>query len=174
MSEEEEETKRKLILFGRDVSEIPCFRNSYLYGISSGIGMGLTYFMFTSKVRMATHVGFGSFLGVTMVYWLYSACTQRICPQDGAARIDDRDSCFHDRPRALLVLGLYSGRAQHRPCIRALDFSPTLLSSNLIHCRYKYSLNKFNMGQLQAAMKKKAMYEGTERAEKIEKNLKDA
>nr|CAD7202231.1 unnamed protein product [Timema douglasi] len=55
MSEEEEETKRKLILFGRDVSEIPCFRNSYLYGISSGIGMGLTYFMFTSKVRMATH-----------------------------------------------------------------------------------------------------------------------
>nr|CAD7402871.1 unnamed protein product [Timema poppensis] len=112
MSEEEEETKRKLILFGRDVSEIPCFRNSYLYGISSGIGMGLTYFMFTSKVRMATHVGFGSFLGITMIYW--------------------------------------------------------------IHCRYKYSLNKFNMGQLQAAMKKKAMYEGTERAERIEKNLKDA
>nr|CAD7263275.1 unnamed protein product [Timema shepardi] len=34
---------------------------------------------------------------------LYSAHTQRICPQHGAARIDDRDSCFHDRSHALLV-----------------------------------------------------------------------
>nr|CAD7408882.1 unnamed protein product [Timema poppensis] len=31
----------------------------------------------------------------------------------------DQNSCFHDRPHALLVLSLYSGRAQHRPCIRA-------------------------------------------------------
>nr|CAD7264826.1 unnamed protein product [Timema shepardi] len=47
---------------------------------------------------------------------LYSARTQRICPQHGAAHIDDRDTCFHDRPHALLVLSLYSGRAQH-PCL---------------------------------------------------------
>nr|CAD7574443.1 unnamed protein product [Timema californicum] len=51
---------------------------------------------------------------------LYSACTQRIFPQHGAARIDDRDSCFHDRPHALIVLSLYSGCAQRRerpyPC----------------------------------------------------------
>nr|CAD7202264.1 unnamed protein product [Timema douglasi] len=45
---------------------------------------------------------------------LYSARTQRIFPQHGAARIDDRDSCFYDRPHALLVLSLYSGRVQHR------------------------------------------------------------
>nr|CAD7198132.1 unnamed protein product [Timema douglasi] len=51
---------------------------------------------------------------------LYSVRTQRICPQHGAARIDDRDSCFHNRPHALLVLSLYSGRAQHCSCIRAL------------------------------------------------------
>nr|CAD7398186.1 unnamed protein product [Timema poppensis] len=44
---------------------------------------------------------------------LYSACTRRIFLQHGAARIDDRDTCFHDRPHALLVLSLYSGRAQH-------------------------------------------------------------
>nr|CAD7198626.1 unnamed protein product [Timema douglasi] len=44
---------------------------------------------------------------------LYSACTPRIFPQHGAARIDDRDTCFHDRPHPLLVLSLYSGRAQH-------------------------------------------------------------
>nr|CAD7257901.1 unnamed protein product [Timema shepardi] len=44
---------------------------------------------------------------------LYSARTQRIFPQHGAARIDDRDSCYHDRPHALLVLSLYFGHAQH-------------------------------------------------------------
>nr|CAD7397748.1 unnamed protein product [Timema poppensis] len=37
---------------------------------------------------------------------LYSARTHRICPQHGAARIDDQDTCFHDRPHALLVLSL--------------------------------------------------------------------
>nr|CAD7405168.1 unnamed protein product [Timema cristinae] len=51
---------------------------------------------------------------------LYSARTRRIFPQHGAARIDDRDNCFHDRPHALLVLSLYSGHAQHRPCIQAI------------------------------------------------------
>nr|CAD7256010.1 unnamed protein product [Timema shepardi] len=51
---------------------------------------------------------------------LDSARTQRIFPQHDAARIDDRDSCFHDRPHALLVPSLYSGCAQHRPCIRAV------------------------------------------------------
>nr|CAD7568913.1 unnamed protein product [Timema californicum] len=45
---------------------------------------------------------------------LYSARTRRIFPQHGAARIDDRDTCFHDRTHALLVLSLYSGRALHR------------------------------------------------------------
>nr|CAD7409978.1 unnamed protein product [Timema cristinae] len=37
---------------------------------------------------------------------LYSARTQRIFPQLGAACIDDRDSCFHDKPHALLVLSI--------------------------------------------------------------------
>nr|CAD7569483.1 unnamed protein product [Timema californicum] len=51
---------------------------------------------------------------------LYSARTQMISPQHGAARIDDRNSCFYDRPHALLVLSLYSGHAQRRSFIRAL------------------------------------------------------
>nr|CAD7397292.1 unnamed protein product [Timema poppensis] len=51
---------------------------------------------------------------------LYSARTQRIFPQHGAARINDRDTYFHDKPHALL--SPYSGRPQHRPCIRALVF----------------------------------------------------
>lgn len=36
-----DEERKHLVIFGRDVSEIPCFRNSFLYGIGSGIGTGL-------------------------------------------------------------------------------------------------------------------------------------
>lgn len=36
-----DEERKHLNLFGRDVSEIPCFRNSFLYGIGGGVGMGL-------------------------------------------------------------------------------------------------------------------------------------
>ena len=36
-----DEERKHLYVFGRDVSEIPCFRNSFLYGISGGFGLGL-------------------------------------------------------------------------------------------------------------------------------------
>lgn len=36
-----DEQRKHLFILGRDVSEIPCFRNSFLYGISGGFGMGL-------------------------------------------------------------------------------------------------------------------------------------
>lgn len=36
-----DEERKHFYLFGRDVSEIPCFRNSFLYGIGSGVGVGL-------------------------------------------------------------------------------------------------------------------------------------
>lgn len=36
-----DEERKHLYILGRDVSEIPCFRNSFLYGISGGFGMGL-------------------------------------------------------------------------------------------------------------------------------------
>lgn len=62
--------QKKVTLFGRDLSEIPCFRNSWLYGISGGIGVGLLYFLFTSKTRMASHVAVGSVCTITMSYWL--------------------------------------------------------------------------------------------------------
>lgn len=61
---------RKLILMGNNVGEIPCFRNSFLYGITSGMVAGIAFFAFTSKIRRATSVGFWSYIGVTSVYWL--------------------------------------------------------------------------------------------------------
>lgn len=60
-----------LILFGRDVSAIPCFRESFLYGIGSGVVIGLGAFMSTSKPRLATHVGVSSYIMITLSFWCY-------------------------------------------------------------------------------------------------------
>ncbi|XP_008487154.2 cytochrome c oxidase assembly protein COX20, mitochondrial-like [Diaphorina citri] len=61
--------RKDIYIFGRNLNEIPCFRNSLLYGISSGLGVGLGTFLFTSNGRKALHYGFGSYLGVTWIYW---------------------------------------------------------------------------------------------------------
>ncbi|XP_023720147.1 cytochrome c oxidase assembly protein COX20, mitochondrial isoform X2 [Cryptotermes secundus] len=72
MTEEADDIQKKSVtIFGRDVAAIPCFRSSFLYGIGSGFAGGLTYFLFTSNTRWATHVGFTSFVIVTMSYWFH-------------------------------------------------------------------------------------------------------
>lgn len=58
-------------IFGRDMSKMPCFRSTFLFSISSGIGAGLLGFMFTSKVRRGTDIGVYTFLTTTLVYWGY-------------------------------------------------------------------------------------------------------
>ncbi|XP_073988921.1 cytochrome c oxidase assembly factor COX20 lethal (3) 87Df isoform X1 [Rhodnius prolixus] len=58
-------------LWGRNISEIPCFRNSYLYGISTGIAAGLIYFMCTSKIRISSHIAVTVFAATTLSYWTY-------------------------------------------------------------------------------------------------------
>ncbi|KAG8232585.1 hypothetical protein J437_LFUL012961 [Ladona fulva] len=98
-----EDSGNKLMLFNRDIGSIPCFRSSLLYGINSGIGTGLLYFMFTSKVRMASHVAVSSFAVITLSYWFY--------------------------------------------------------------CRYDFAKKKFAISQLQPALQKAAVYEGTSKAQ---------
>ncbi|XP_049789365.1 cytochrome c oxidase assembly protein COX20, mitochondrial [Schistocerca nitens] len=71
MSDPEDEVKQGPFLFGRDVSKIPCFRNTFLYGITSGFGAGLTYFLFTSRTTTSSHVAAGTFVGVSLSYWIY-------------------------------------------------------------------------------------------------------
>ncbi|XP_068231560.1 cytochrome c oxidase assembly protein COX20, mitochondrial [Palaemon carinicauda] len=65
-----EEVKSSNFL-GRDLSKIPCFRKTFLYSISSGIGTGIAYFMLTSKPKKASHVGMGVYFAVTLGYWTY-------------------------------------------------------------------------------------------------------
>ncbi|XP_038214885.1 cytochrome c oxidase assembly protein COX20, mitochondrial [Zerene cesonia] len=71
MLEEDEEEKQGLVLFGRDLSKIPCFRESFLTGIATGIGIGFASFMKTSKPLLSQHVGVGAFATTTLVYWSY-------------------------------------------------------------------------------------------------------
>ncbi|XP_041988457.1 cytochrome c oxidase assembly protein COX20, mitochondrial [Aricia agestis] len=71
LEDDVEEESKGLVIFGRDVSKIPCFRDSFMYGISSGIGMGFAAFLKTSKPVLSQHVGMGSFAIVTLMYWTY-------------------------------------------------------------------------------------------------------
>ncbi|CAH3867848.1 cytochrome c oxidase assembly protein COX20, mitochondrial [Pieris brassicae] len=71
LEEDAEEEKQGLVLFGRDLSKIPCFRESFFYGIVSGVGVGFGSFMKTSKPMLSQHIGFGTFTMTTLIYWSY-------------------------------------------------------------------------------------------------------
>lgn len=59
------------MFLGRDLSKIPCFRESFLSGIATGIGVGLAAFVKTSKPMISQHIGFGTFFTSTLVYYSY-------------------------------------------------------------------------------------------------------
>uniref|UniRef100_A0A0K8SIT5 Cytochrome c oxidase assembly protein COX20, mitochondrial n=1 Tax=Lygus hesperus TaxID=30085 RepID=A0A0K8SIT5_LYGHE len=65
--DKEEKSKSLARIF----SETPCMRSSYLYGITTGIGTGLAYFMYSSKPRISAHAGFTGFVLTTLSYWTY-------------------------------------------------------------------------------------------------------
>ncbi|XP_056645333.1 cytochrome c oxidase assembly protein COX20, mitochondrial [Diorhabda carinulata] len=65
----QEKDEKSLVLFGRDISKIPCFRNSLLYGIGGGLFCGLTRFMFTSQTLRSVNFSVYSFTVITLGYW---------------------------------------------------------------------------------------------------------
>ncbi|XP_059350474.1 cytochrome c oxidase assembly protein COX20, mitochondrial-like [Daphnia carinata] len=71
MSSSNEDTEIKATILGRDLGSIPCFRSSFLNGIGGGIGTGLAFFLFTSKVRRSCNTAVLSFAGITLSYWVY-------------------------------------------------------------------------------------------------------
>lgn len=68
---EEDDERTPIMIFGRDVTTIPCFRESFLYGIGGGVVGGLVTFMLTSKPKLGSHIGFATYLGTTLSYWMY-------------------------------------------------------------------------------------------------------
>lgn len=68
---DEDDQSKSVMLFGRDIRKIPCFKNSMLYGIYSGFATGLATFMFTSRIPLSTSMALGSYMGVSLVYWCF-------------------------------------------------------------------------------------------------------
>lgn len=52
------------------MSQIPCFRSSFLYGTLGGIGFGLAHFLFTSKVAKSVNYSIYAFSLVTVAFWM--------------------------------------------------------------------------------------------------------
>ncbi|XP_036309526.1 cytochrome c oxidase assembly protein COX20, mitochondrial isoform X2 [Pipistrellus kuhlii] len=64
-----------------DVENIPCARDSVLYGSLGSVVAGLGHFLLTSRIRRSCDVGVGGFIVVTLGYWLhcrYNYAKQRI------------------------------------------------------------------------------------------------
>nr|XP_045606758.1 cytochrome c oxidase assembly protein COX20, mitochondrial-like isoform X2 [Procambarus clarkii] len=66
----EEQEVKETMLMGRDISHMPCFRQTFLYSISSGLAVGFLNFMLTSRVQRSAHLAFGTYGCVTLAYWL--------------------------------------------------------------------------------------------------------
>ncbi|OQV18310.1 hypothetical protein BV898_07703 [Hypsibius exemplaris] len=58
-------------VMGRRPVEIPCFRDSFMYGILGGLGIGLGFSLATSRVGRACDVAVASFSGITITNWCY-------------------------------------------------------------------------------------------------------
>ncbi|XP_015116057.1 cytochrome c oxidase assembly protein COX20, mitochondrial [Diachasma alloeum] len=67
-----EANKQSLVIFGHDMTKVPCFKQSCINGILSGVGAGIVIFMFTSRIGLATHSAMGTFGAVTLGY--FSVC----------------------------------------------------------------------------------------------------
>lgn len=67
----EDDQSKAVMLFGRDIRKIPCFKDSQLYGIYSGFATGLVTFMFTSRTRLSTIMTLGSYCCVSLTYFCY-------------------------------------------------------------------------------------------------------
>jgi len=60
---------QSFVVFGTDIAAIPCFRSSLLTGAGGGALIGLGTFLLTSRVRLASHVGYAGFVTTTLSYW---------------------------------------------------------------------------------------------------------
>ncbi|KAF2349382.1 Cox20/FAM36A, partial [Trinorchestia longiramus] len=58
-------------LFGRRLSDIPCYRATFLTSSFSALGGTMAYFLFTSNMKNSLKCGMGVFTVVTIGYWCH-------------------------------------------------------------------------------------------------------
>ncbi|XP_044275338.1 cytochrome c oxidase assembly protein COX20, mitochondrial [Varanus komodoensis] len=54
-----------------DIKNVPCARESLLYGTLGALAVGLGHFLATSRVRRSCHFGMGGFVLTTLGCWFY-------------------------------------------------------------------------------------------------------
>ncbi|XP_024066035.1 cytochrome c oxidase assembly protein COX20, mitochondrial [Terrapene carolina triunguis] len=70
--EGEPDSKKTFKLLGiLDVQNIPCSRESVLYGSLGSLVVGLGHFLATSRVRRSFDFGMGGFVLTTLGCWIY-------------------------------------------------------------------------------------------------------
>lgn len=62
---------QSLMIYGRNVAEIPCFRNSFLYGGGAYFAGGLGTFLLTSRPSFSSHIGMTAFVCTTIGFWFH-------------------------------------------------------------------------------------------------------
>ncbi|XP_063162210.1 cytochrome c oxidase assembly protein COX20, mitochondrial [Candoia aspera] len=66
-----ENSKKSFLQEMLEIHKVPCARQSFLYGILGGLGVGLGHFLATSKVRRSYNLGIGGFFVTTLGCWFY-------------------------------------------------------------------------------------------------------
>ncbi|XP_029173217.1 cytochrome c oxidase assembly protein COX20, mitochondrial [Nylanderia fulva] len=110
---DESNQSKPVMLFGRDIRKVPCFKRSMLNGIYSGLATGLVTFMLTSRVRFSTNMALGSYMGVSVVYWCYCRYDhvmqkyafndiQYIMRQRSMGIKEEDDETFQQQPKKLV------------------------------------------------------------------------
>lgn len=110
---DEDDQSKAVMLFGRDIRKIPCFKQSMLSGIYGGLAAGLATFMFTSRIKLSTNVALGSYMSVAVVYWCYcryNYVMQKYAMQDlqnilqptSAGRAEEVKEAVHEHRKKLI------------------------------------------------------------------------
>uniref|UniRef100_H3B2U9 Cytochrome c oxidase assembly protein COX20, mitochondrial n=1 Tax=Latimeria chalumnae TaxID=7897 RepID=H3B2U9_LATCH len=68
---ETEKNKTFKLLGILDVQNIPCARDSVLYGSAGSLVAGLGYFLATSRIKRSFDFGVGGFILTTLGSWIY-------------------------------------------------------------------------------------------------------
>ncbi|KAF0756093.1 hypothetical protein AaE_004764 [Aphanomyces astaci] len=83
-----------------DITTEPCFRSALLWGISTGVGIGLHRFRVTRKVQTACDFALYSFVGVAGVSWIVCRSAKAATQKQQQRILDAMNVAEEKRPSA--------------------------------------------------------------------------
>ncbi|ETV92724.1 hypothetical protein H310_13151 [Aphanomyces invadans] len=83
-----------------DITKEPCFRSALLWGIATGVGIGLHRFRVTRKVQTACDFALYSFVGVAGVSWVVCRSAKAATQQQQQQILQAMNIAEEKRPSA--------------------------------------------------------------------------